>query len=114
MLSLSILSLAGIPPLAGFWGKLLVFMAAYRAGANWLLAIALAMTVVALAYYLRLLRVIWTPIEATDESAAPEPIPVAAGHLWALGIASALIVLIGLIPAPLWGIFEQVTVLAGS
>jgi NADH-quinone oxidoreductase subunit N len=107
LLSLSLLSLAGIPPLAGFWGKLLVFMAAYRGGAVWLVALALAMTVVALAYYLRVVRLLWE-----SDAASEEPIKLSGARAWALGVAGALIVLIGIIPGPLWGIFEQVTQVA--
>jgi NADH-quinone oxidoreductase subunit N len=108
LLSISLLSLAGIPPLAGFWAKLLVFMAAYRAGAIWVVAIALAMTVVALAYYLRVVRAIWSA-SATSE----EPIQLGAGQSWTLGIATLLMLLIGLVPAPLWDIFQRVTQVAG-
>jgi NADH-quinone oxidoreductase subunit N len=103
LLSVSLLSLAGIPPLAGFWGKLLVFMAAYRAGANWLVAIALAMTVVSLAYYLRLVRALWS-----QEPADSSPIPLRGGRAWALAISAALILVVGLAPAPLWDIFIRV------
>lgn len=108
LLSISLLSLAGIPPLAGFWAKLLVFMAAFRADAIWLVAIALAMTVVALAYYLRLVRAIWSGA-ATEQG----PIVLKPGSAWTLGIATALMVLIGLVPAPLWDIFQRVTQVAG-
>ncbi|GAB4111820.1 MAG: NADH-quinone oxidoreductase subunit N [Roseiflexaceae bacterium] len=103
LLSVSLLSLAGIPPLAGFWGKLLVFMAAYRAGANWLVAIALAMTVVSLAYYLRLVRALWS-----QDPADPAPIVLRGGRAWALVISAALILVVGIAPAPLWDIFVRV------
>ncbi len=103
MLSISLLSLAGIPPLSGFWAKLLVFMAAYRGGAIWLVALALAMTVVALAYYLRVLRVIWS-----SDTAIADRIRIGRGQAWTLGIVAGLIVLLGLVPGPLWSVFETV------
>jgi len=108
LLSISLLSLAGIPPLAGFWAKLLVFMAAYRADAIWLVAIALAMTVVALAYYLRVVRAIWS-----GAATSAEPIQLTSGRAWTLGITTVLMLLIGLVPAPLWDIFQRVTQVAG-
>src|SRR6195256_113589 len=55
-MSIFFLSLAGLPPLAGFFGKFYLFSAAYRAGENhgllWLVAIALFGSFVSLYYYL--------------------------------------------------------------
>src|SRR5213592_4112293 len=54
------LSLAGIPPLAGFFGKFYLFSAALRAGANngllWLVAVALLGSFISLYYYLMVLK----------------------------------------------------------
>ncbi len=54
-LALSLLSLFGLPPLAGFVGKLEVFRAAIDAGQSWLAVVAIANTVISLFYYLRVL-----------------------------------------------------------
>ncbi len=52
-------SLAGIPPLAGFFGKLFVFMAAVKAGL-WVLAIlGVLASVVGAYYYLRIVKIIY-------------------------------------------------------
>jgi NADH-quinone oxidoreductase subunit N len=51
ILAVGLGSLAGIPPLAGFIGKLLVFIAAYQAGLTWLLGIAILGVVVSIYYY---------------------------------------------------------------
>ena len=57
------LSLAGIPPLAGFFGKFYLFSAALRAGGNhgllWLVALALFGSLVSFYYYLMILKVIF-------------------------------------------------------
>jgi NADH-quinone oxidoreductase subunit N len=64
------LSLAGIPPLAGFFGKFYLFSAALRAGANngllWLVAGALLGSFISLYYYLMVLKAIFV-----DEPAFP-------------------------------------------
>jgi NADH-quinone oxidoreductase subunit N len=54
-----ILSVAGFPPLAGFLGKWEVFRAGYEGGLVWLLIVAVVSTVVAFAYYLRIVKVMW-------------------------------------------------------
>ena len=57
------LSLAGLPPLAGFFGKFYLFSAAFRAdqdhGLLWLVALALFGSFVSLYYYLIVLKVIF-------------------------------------------------------
>ena len=67
------LSLAGIPPLAGFFGKFYLFTAAVGSGPNnlgllWLVVLAIAMSAVSLYYYLMVLKQIYivkTPLETS-------------------------------------------------
>ncbi len=54
-LALAFLSFVGVPPLAGFLGKLALFAATLEAGLWWLALAAAANTVISLAYYLRVL-----------------------------------------------------------
>lgn len=70
-----VLSLAGIPPLAGFFGKFYVFAAALKTGAPelgllWLVALAVAMSAVSLYYYLQVLKQIYVVEPADGETAA--------------------------------------------
>src|SRR5881396_1456340 len=64
------LSLAGIPPLAGFFGKFYLFSAALRVsgdhGLLWLVALALFGSLISLYYYLIVLKVIFVDETATD------------------------------------------------
>jgi NADH-quinone oxidoreductase subunit N len=63
-------SLAGIPPLAGFWGKLYIFMAAVEAKLVWPAILGVLASVVASYYYLRIVKVMYfdEPGEALDRS----------------------------------------------
>jgi NADH-quinone oxidoreductase subunit N len=62
-MAIFMLSLAGLPPLAGFFGKFYLFSAAMRAGANhgllWLVALALLGSFISLYYYLTVLKAIF-------------------------------------------------------
>ncbi|HVF72294.1 MAG TPA: NADH-quinone oxidoreductase subunit N [Chthoniobacterales bacterium] len=64
------LSLAGIPPLAGFFGKFYLFSAALHSGANygllWLVALALLGSLISFYYYLIVLKVIFVDNPGTD------------------------------------------------
>ncbi len=80
-----IFSVAGIPPLGGFFGKLLVFQAGLEAGLLPLVIIAAIATVVSLGYYLRIIMVMW----GGDKLAAFESV---SGTITMTVTASALLV----------------------
>jgi NADH-quinone oxidoreductase subunit N len=63
--ALCLLSLSGIPPMAGFVSKVLIFSAAWSQGLSWLVVTALINTVVSLVYYGRLVKVMYfdTPLK---------------------------------------------------
>jgi NADH-quinone oxidoreductase subunit N len=93
-----LLSLAGIPPLAGFFGKFYVFVSALNvadhAGLLWLVMLALAMSVVSFYYYLRVLKQAYVSEPATG--AGPIDVPtITRIALWA---TAALVVILGCLP----------------
>ncbi len=74
-MTLSMVSLAGIPPLAGFFGKFLLLKAAIDAGSGyyWIVAVALFSVIVSIYYYFGVIRAIyWSPRPA-DASALEIP-----------------------------------------
>ena len=96
-LAILMFSLAGIPPLAGFFGKLYVFLAAIDAGLTILAVIGLLSSVVAAYYYLRIVKLIYfdPPAEAFD---TPAP-----GHVGTLaGFAAAAMLLMVVLINPLF------------
>jgi NADH-quinone oxidoreductase subunit N len=65
-------SMAGVPPLSGFFGKLYVFLAAVQSGLWALAVIGVLTSVVGAFYYLRIVKVMYfdAPAEAFDRRAA--------------------------------------------
>ncbi|MEP9388554.1 NADH-quinone oxidoreductase subunit NuoN [Mesorhizobium sp. KR9-304] len=59
ILTILMFSLAGIPPLAGFWAKWYVFLAAINAGLYALSVIGVLASVVGAYYYLRIIKIMW-------------------------------------------------------
>jgi NADH-quinone oxidoreductase subunit N len=74
-LALFLLSLAGIPPAAGFISKVTVFAAAFGAGYGWLVVVGVMASVVAAFFYLRLVILMY--LEEDEPEPAAERIPVA-------------------------------------
>jgi len=93
------LSLAGMPPLGGFIGKIFVFAAAVRADLIWLAFVGVINSIVGLYYYLTVLKVVYLyrPANLADEQ-LPLPLP----RPYALGLTALTlgIVLLGTLFAP--------------
>ena len=62
------MSLGGIPPLAGFFGKIYLFWAGWQAGLYWLVLLGLITSVVSIYYYIRVVKmmVVKEPQEMSD------------------------------------------------
>jgi NADH-quinone oxidoreductase subunit N len=94
--SLFLLSLAGVPPLAGFFGKWFVFRAAIDGGLYWLAIIAFVNSVIAAYYYLRVLVYMYMREPAAG---APVAVPMRSGYVAAaLVLSAALVLALGLTP----------------
>lgn len=101
LFAVPMLSLAGIPPFSGFWGKVLVFRAAIDAGNLWLLSagvIAALLTIFSVA-------ILWSAScwkDLKGRSARAVPVPMLAG----MALLSAVTVAIGLMPGPVHSIAQ--------
>ncbi len=73
VLTALLFSLAGVPPLAGFFGKWFVFVAAVDAGLVWLAVFGAVMSVVSAYYYVRIVWLMWIdePAPAFERGMAP-------------------------------------------
>jgi NADH-quinone oxidoreductase subunit N len=67
LMTVFMLSLAGFPPFAGFFGKLFLFTAGVSAGYTWLVVLAVLMSVVSVYYYVRVLIPVWSTSTRTDK-----------------------------------------------
>ncbi len=94
-LMLIMFSLAGIPPLAGFFGKLYVFLAAWKAGLLWLVIIGALTSVVGAYYYLRIIKVMYFDTATERFEAMPVNLKVI------LAVSCAVLLLFFLVPGPL-------------
>ena len=114
VLILAFLSLLGLPPLAGFVGKLELFTAAIDADQAWLAVIAVVNTVISLYYYLRV-------IAPTVLDAAPPELTVAKGQAGpaaaplaaVLAVTGVATLAFGVAAEPLLALAERATMLGG-
>ena len=93
---LFLLSLGGIPFVAGFWAKLYVFWAAAERGMYWLVLLGAILTVVALFYYLLVAKRMY--IDAPERS---QPVPVSPFLAFSILVCVAGVVGLGVYPKPL-------------
>jgi NADH-quinone oxidoreductase subunit N len=124
-LALFVLSLIGVPPLAGFFGKLELFMTAWAAGQQVFVVIATVVTVVSAFYYMRLIKAAFfdeperqvaasedsaedtadvAPDVAADSAAPETPTPAPTSRVGvgvALGILLAVTLLLGVLSGPI-------------
>ncbi len=93
VLTIALLSLAGVPPAAGFFGKFFLFSAAVQANLVWLAIIGVLNSIVALFYYLVIIKVMYVD-KGKDED---KPIPISRSYLYVMGVVSVIVVLLGTI-----------------
>jgi NADH-quinone oxidoreductase subunit N len=95
VLAMILFSMAGVPPLAGFFAKLYVFAAAIQAGLYALAVIGVLASVVAAYYYLRVVKIMFF------DDAHEAFVPVEQGTRIVMGLCGLFVLLFVLVPAPL-------------
>lgn len=98
-----LLSLAGIPPLVGFYAKLSVLQAVLAAGYVWLVVLAVIFSLIGAYYYLRVIKAMYF-----DEPADERKLEAPADLRWLLSINGVAILVLGLLPEPLLNLCAEV------
>jgi NADH-quinone oxidoreductase subunit N len=99
LMMLALLSLAGVPPLGGFFGKFYVFQAAVGAGLVRLAIIGVLNAIVGLYYYLTIIKVMF--VERTERPEDEEdPVILPTASRWALGVTTLGFLFLGIYATP--------------
>ncbi len=107
-MTLFLLSLAGIPPLAGFIGKLQLFAPAVAGGHTWLAVVGVLNSVFSLSYYFNIVRKMYS-VETSASSMREEPGKFSSSLLLTAAVIIALlaIIFIGIYPSPLINLTQK-------
>jgi NADH-quinone oxidoreductase subunit N len=111
-MTIALLSLAGVPPAAGFFGKFFLFQAAVEANLVWLALVGVLNAIIALYYYLVVVKIMYVD-RSPDEDKA---IPVSRPYVWVLALTSVVVILLGTVGAqPIfdWALRSAATLFPG-
>jgi len=93
--ALWLLSLVGIPPMVGFFGKLYLFTSAVRADLLWPVLVAVSMSVVSAGYYFRVLRAVFF-----GERAERPPVERSYAAAFTMLVATLVVLGLGVLASP--------------
>jgi NADH-quinone oxidoreductase subunit N len=101
-MAIFMLSLAGLPPLVGFFGKFYLFTAALQVenfGLLWLVVLGLAGSLVSLYYYLTVLKIVFLEEETPSELSGARDRSKARGAEICVALLAMLVLLLGVLPS---------------
>ncbi len=101
LLALFMVSLTGIPPTVGFWGKFYLFTAVVQAHLWWLAVVAVIMSAVSAYYYLRVVWYMYFREAPEDQVVEAETKTSQVGVITAVTVAALGVAVVGLFPGPL-------------
>ena len=107
-LTLSLISLIGLPPTAGFIAKFYIFTGALNNGLLWLVIIAVIASVISAYYYLRVVKVMWL-----NKPVSEGKVPSSAAPRLALAISCLGILILGIAPAFMMKLAETAASMLG-
>lgn len=102
VLAFALISLTGIPPAAGFMGKLYLFSAAVKSDLVWLAIVGVVNSVISSYYYLRVVRTMYMTPPDSEERITATFLPRAAIYIAGLGV-----LVLGIFPGPLMSLAEK-------
>ena len=102
LLALFMFSLAGIPPFAGFFGKYYIFISAIKADLTWLAIVGVVSSAISVYFYIRIVVLMYFK-ESSSELALTE----SRTGLFAVIIASILVILLGIFPGSVLGLITS-------
>jgi NADH-quinone oxidoreductase subunit N len=108
-MTLAMLSLAGVPPTAGFAGKLYVFSAAWQAGLGWLVLVGVITSAIAAFFYLRVIVQMFM-----REPMREAPSYIKGGLRIGLAVAAVGILVVGILPAPVIDLVQNSVLAMGQ
>ncbi len=98
-MTLCLLSLVGLPPLAGFWSKVFLFLSVFSQGQVLLVIVALLNSAIAAYYYVKIVHSMYLKPAPIDK-----PLPGSYSVGAALALAVAAVLIIGVFPNPFMGL----------
>ena len=101
-LAIALLGLAGMPPLSGFWSKLVLFTAAVDGNLTWLALAGLLNSALSLGYYGLIVKRMYL-----DEPSSTQKVHEPAGFALLLLAASMVVIITGIYPAPIYDLTQK-------
>jgi NADH-quinone oxidoreductase subunit N len=92
-MTIALLSLAGIPPMAGFFAKYYLFVSAIESHYTWLVLIAVVASLIGVYFYFKIIIAMYFKAAKTTE-----PMSISSSHQILLILTLALLVLMGIMP----------------
>ncbi len=103
LMAVFMLSLAGIPPMAGFFAKYYLFVAAVQADLTWLAIVGVLTSIVSVYYYLRLIMAMYF-----RDGSPTESLPISRIGIATIAIAALLVIVLGIYPSSVLAIINGI------